>query len=436
MQSVRLKVELCSETGSLQQVLIHRPGDEVVRMTHRDLEKLLFDDILSPDEAVREHDVMIEIIRAAGAHVVDIVDLLESALERAGDSERLAMLDRVCAMAGAREVASTLHQWDAAALTRALVCGVSLAELKAAPTSLARLRRQLTGKLHALRPIPNLMFMRDPCVAIGNRVLVGRMATDARAREPELVSFAIEHSGAFDSSTVAFPQGKSERHARRDSIEGGDILVLSDKVIFIGCSERTSVQTISRVASEALFDTPALERIYVAMMPEGRTVMHLDTILTQIDEHLFLGHAPLISGDQALAVARLERDKSPCLIEGATILDVLREELGSDTALVPCGGDDPLHREREQWTDGANALCLAPGHIILYARNNHTIAALEKHDFVPVPIHMVYPPQKRAALVAQGMKLPRAVFSFPGSELSRARGGGRCLTMPLQRAAV
>lgn len=448
MPSVQLRVDVCSETGPLRQVLIHRPGDEVVHMTQHDLDKLLFDDILSPAEAVREHDLMIEIIRGAGAHVVDIVELLQTALARAIAAERLTLLERVCEMAGAREVASALCEWDATALTRALVCGVSFAELVAAPVSLGRLRRELNGQAHALRPIPNLMFMRDPGVAIGNDLLVARMATKARAREPELVSFAIAHSGAFGggsateqatarrASPLVFQPSDGDRDSSYRSIEGGDVLVLSDKLIVLGCSERTSAQTIERVAQEALFPNGAIERIYVVMMPEQRTVMHLDTILTQVDQRLFLGHEPFICGHQALAVARLEPDRAPCLVPNASVLDVLREELGDDTRLVPCGGDDPLHQEREQWTDGANALCLAPGRIILYARNVHTIAALERHGFEAIALHMVQPADQRAALIAHGMSLPRAVFSFPGSELSRARGGGRCLTMPLLRGGT
>jgi arginine deiminase len=164
--------------------------------------------------------------------------------------------------------------------------------------------------------------------------------------------------------------------------------------------------------------------------------MHLDTILTHIDRDLFLGHAPMIigGGDRALEVARLERDKAPALVKKATVADVLREELGNEVQVVPCGGDDPLQQEREQWTDGANALCMAPGHILLYARNTHTIAALRDHGFEEAAVHVMQPPEVRAQLVADGRARGRTVFSFSGSELSRARGGGRCLTMSLCRS--
>jgi arginine deiminase len=217
-------------------------------------------------------------------------------------------------------------------------------------------------------------------------------------------------------------------------------MVLSKRTLMIGCSERTTPQTIERLATEALFsDHPELTSIYAVMMPHMRSVMHLDTILTQIDRKLFLGHAPLIGGSGSrnpLTVIRLERDRRPEVVKGATVLDVLRAELGADVELVPCGGSDPLFQEREQWTDGANAVAIAPGCILLYARNTHTVATLREHGFVQSMLSVVVPQEQRDAIVHEGIARPRTVFTFTGSELSRARGGGRCLTMPLERESV
>jgi arginine deiminase len=288
----------------------------------------------------------------------------------------------------------------------------------------------------ALRPLPNMMFLRDPCISTYDRVVVGRMANASRARETLLVAFALTHTknGAVQLS-FAKPEGAGEAFG---SVEGGDVLVLSPKLMMIGCSERTHPQTLERLATHGLFpDHPRLERIYAVMMPQARSVMHLDTILTQIDRQLVLGHAPLIEGAPGrppLAVARLERNEPPVLVSSASVLDVLREELGADLGFVACGGDDPLHQEREQWTDGANAVALAPGQIILYARNTKTIDALADHDFTEVRLSLVQPAEQRATAVRDAMKAGRTVFTFSGSELSRARGGGRCLTMPLVRA--
>ena len=433
-----MAIRIESEIGRLRQVLVHRPGEEIVRMTQHELELLLFDDLLSPVETVLEHDMMVEIMTVARAEVLELADLLRRALERAPSQAREQLVQRTCELAGVQDLSADLCGLEAEALGEVLIGGVYWDDLRQAKVTLDRLRRQLgTPPTMALGPVPNLMFMRDPCIAVANKVIVGRMATKARSREPALVSFALEFGGIVEPKDLLFKADDDHRHRSFRCLEGGDLLVISKRVVLIGCSERTSAQTIERVAAEALFPTfPELERVYAVLLPEERSVMHLDTVVTQIDDKLFLGHQPLIAGGSArepLPVACLERGKAPRLETNATLLDVLRSELGADTKLVPCGGNDPLHQEREQWTDGANAICLGPGKIILYARNQYTIAALREHGFEEVRLHVVQSTAERRELIEHGMSRARTVFSFSGSELSRARGGGRCLTMPLWR---
>jgi arginine deiminase len=435
-----MSIHVDSEIGRLRRVLIHRPGDEIVRMTQHDLSRMLFDDILSPTETQREHDVMVDIMRAAGAEVLAFDALLSSAITAAPSAEVEALVEAACERAGAAGIWEELSTWPSRRLAHALVAGAYWDEFVSSGTSLVRLRDELDGpRPMALRPVPNLMFMRDPCVALFDRVLVGRMATGARAREPLLVAFALRWA-PLASAPLEFAEDDVARDAAFRSLEGGDVLVLSPRTLMIGCSERTTPQTIERLANEALFvDHPELSSIYVVMMPHMRSVMHLDTILTQIDRRLFLGHAPLIAGAgnrPPLAVFQLQRDRPPKCLTSATVLDVLRQEFGPDATLVPCGGNDPLFQEREQWTDGANAVAIAPGCILLYARNTHTIATLAEHGFVQSMLSVVVPPEQRDAIVHEGLKRPRTVFTFTGSELSRARGGGRCLTMPLERESI
>jgi arginine deiminase len=441
-----MAVDVETEVGRLRRVLIHRPGDEIVRMTQHDLQGMLFDDLLAPAETQREHDVMVDTLRAAGAEVLVMHDLLHTALMAAPADAVHELVERVCESAGATQAADELSEWPAERLAYGLIAGVFWSELAGshrggARSSLTRLHAELVAdRPMALRPLPNLMFMRDPCIALYDRVVVARMATSARAREPFIVSFALRHSPASGSIDLEFAEDDASRDAQFRSLEGGDVLVLSRSVMMIGCSDRTSPQTIERIAEEALFpDHPELQSIYAVMMPHGRTVMHLDTILTQIDRRLFLGHAPLIAGVGGLGslpVIRIARSGQIELVRAATVLDVLREELGREVELVPCGGNDPLFQAREQWTDGANAIALAPGHILLYARNTHTIAILAEYGFERTDLSAVLPLEQRAQLVEEGLSRPRTVFTFTGSELSRARGGGRCLTMPLVRDPI
>ena len=433
MTATPLAVSVHSEIGALRRVLVHRPGPEIVRMTQHDLERMLFDDILAPDECGAEHDVMTGILRDSGAEIVEIETLLARAMAEAPADARRQLVEDVCEVAGVADVADELLDWAPGRLAQGLVAGVPWSAITTSRPSLARLRAGPTdepGGRWALLPVPNLMFMRDPCISVFDRVVVGRMATQARAREPLLVAFALQAAGV----RLAFDGPDARRSERARGLEGGDLLVLSRRALMIGCSIRTKAQTLERLAADSLFPgAPQLERIFVVLMPEARSVMHLDTILTQIDEHLFLGHRRMITGRDALPVAELRRDTPPRLLEGANALDALRDELGPDVQLVPCGGDDPLHAEREQWTDGANAIAVAPGHIVLYARNAHTLRALAEHGFRSARLSVVQPPDERTAIVREGNAAPRTVYSFSGSELSRARGGGRCLTMPLMR---
>ncbi|HVI03549.1 MAG TPA: arginine deiminase family protein [Enhygromyxa sp.] len=430
-------VQVRDEVSALARVVVHEPGDEIVRMTHRDLERLLFDDLLSPAETAREHQLMAQILRDAGAEVLELSELLAEAMTRAPLSILEQLVHRICELEGVRELAPKLASWPPNKLAYALICGLHWHDVDDVPASLARIRARIfDARDMALHPLPNLMFMRDPCIAIYDRVIVGRMATRARAREALIVAFALEWAERGVTGGLAFadPHTLPDAHS---GLEGGDVLVLSPEVLMIGCSERSRPQTIEHLAREVLFPSfPALACVYAVMLPQQRSLMHLDTVLTQIDHGLFLGHAPLCRAslrDGGLGVVRLDPGRAPVLQESLAIVDVLREAFGPETTLVPCGGEDPLHQAREQWTDGANAMCLGPGKIILYSRNVRTIEALARLGFAEVRVSTVQDPALRREVVAAGMASPRTVFGFSGSELSRGRGGGRCLTMPLRR---
>lgn len=432
-----MSIHVYSEVERLEQVVVHRPGPEISAMTQYELDHLLFDDILSPDVAAQEHELLTEILASEGAHVLEIADLLRRALRAAPEGEVRGLVRRVCDRAGHHALVPSLLELGHDALAKALIEGIQWRALQGPAETLARLFDSGSGRnAWALRPVPNLMFTRDPCIAVYDRVLRSRMATDAREREPLIAHFALQH-GLGERPSFAFDDDDWERHRAFRRLEGGDLLVLSPSFLMIGCSERTTAQTIQRVAETVLQPAfPHLQRVYAVGMPALRSVMHLDTILTQIDRDLFLGHEPMISGGHGIEVACLEKGRPPRLLERATVADVLRDELGATVQIVPCGGSDPVHQQREQWTDGANAVCIAPGRIVLYARNVRTTAALcDRHGYREVRLSVTHDSATRTHRLAAARRHDRVVYTFSGSELSRARGGARCMTMPLGRGA-
>lgn len=430
-----MSVHVYNEIGSLDAVLVHTPGREIARMTQHQLERLLFDDLLSPVVARQEHQVLCEILGSFGAGVLQIRELLTTALHTAPSDAVGALLGRVAIQECAEELGSILADLGPEVLATGLIQGIYWSELPSAPVTLARLvRSQGTDEVWAVRPLPNLMFMRDPCVSIYNRVIKGRMSTRARERESLLVHFALKYGYPYTPNFLFEAEDWDKPHMYR-AIEGGDVLVINERFLLIGISERTQAATVERLARSELFPAfPELERVYGVLMPAERSVMHLDTVLTQIDHQLFLGHKPMIQDGEQVEVAVVARGKPASILKGATVLDVLRDELGAETALVPCGGHERLHQDREQWTDGANAVCIAPGHIVLYARNARTAQTLvNEHGFFQVQVAATDPVSLRQSRLQEARQHERVAYTFTGSELSRARGGGRCLSMPLYR---
>ena len=432
MEAIRPSVY--SEIGRLKQVVVHAPGPEVDLMVPTIMEKLLFDDILHGAQAREEHALFRGALARVADEVLDIQDLFVEALAEEGvklafieDLRRLVNLpDATC---------NLLRDMPSDVCARSVISGIAWDDVPG-HTHWQR------GFEYRLRPIPNLLFMRDPAAVLGELYSVNSIATWAREREPLILSYVFRHHPrlshldegthrVFDQVT---PLLKGEIRAPV-SLEGGDMLVLSDKVLAIGCSERTSADAVHLLA-ENLRDhfrrgETTFEHLLMVLMPKVRSAMHLDTVFTRTSEGECLVFPPFFSGrsSELLNVMRIDlRHEDLHFTTKPSLLKVLRE-VGIDLKPIACGGGDHIRQQREQWTDGANAFCLAPGVIFSYSRNVGTAEVLAKEGYHVLPVRQLL--ADPTVNLLDGRKY---LIQLECGELSRARGGPRCMTFPLARA--
>lgn len=420
-----------SEIGRLRRVVVHRPGGEVDVMSPSLMHDHLFDDILYGRRARQEHDRFRAVLAAVADEVLDVQDLFAEALTdksvRIGFVEDLARLERLD-----EGVATHLRQLEAGELAAAVIGGLLHAPAHFAQHPAAEI-------VYRLAPAPNLLFMRDPGAVVNHGVIVSSMATRSRQREPLVARTTFLHNPRLRVSDerVWFDELGDPTFADRPhlaTLEGGDVLVLRPDLLVVGCSERTS-QVAVEILAEWLRRGSGVETVLLVLMPRRRSAMHLDTVFTQISSHEALVYPPMFIPSLLELLPVVKKDLRGDSIRTEfkhSLLDALRCE-GLELEPIFCGGHgDRIAQMREQWTDGANAFCLAPGVICLYERNERTLEELVRHGWEVVSDEDVA--AGKARLVLDGSR--KTVVTLASNELSRARGGPRCMTMPLQRDAV
>ena len=405
-------IHVTSEIKPLKEVLVHRPGKELLNLTPDTLGRLLFDDIPYLKEAQAEHDEFVQILRDNDIKVFYLEDLMAETLEL-NPQLKPSFIRQFIYEAGVRTsmykdlMFEYLNSYtDMKELVLKTMEGILVSELprtkKDIENSLVDLVSE-EGEFLA-DPIPNLYFTRDPFASIGDGVSLNKMYSVTRNRETIYAEYIFNyHPKYMDKVTKYYDR------TNPFSIEGGDILNLNEHVLAVGISQRTSAEAIDMLAKNLFRDKNAkIDTVLAFKIPECRAFMHLDTVFTQIDYDKFTYHPGIMNTLEVFEITEGDNEEEVKVRKRKGSLEkILEEYLHKDITLIPCAGGDKIASEREQWNDGTNTLCIAPGVVVVYNRNNITNEILREH----------------------GIK----VYEMQSAELSRGRGGPRCMSMPLIR---
>jgi len=402
-------INVKSEIGKLKTVLLHRPGKEVENLTPDTMERLLFDDIPYIKHIQQEHDFFAKTLQDEGIETLFLEKLAVESL--VNEEVRTNFIDRMVRESSivdgnAPIVSEYLHSKSNEDLVRTLMQGIRKEEVDLPKKTALEMADQLDHYPFITDPMPNLYFTRDPFASIGSGVTVNKMKFRARRRESLFLETIFNNHERF-AGKVDFWLNRLEG----DHIEGGDELVLSDKVLAIGISQRTSAASIKLLAERLFAKNSGFEKVLAIVIPNNRAMMHLDTVFTMVDHDKFTVHPAIMTSQGHMDVYVVEKanneDGMKITLEN-DIQEVLKKSLGlSELALILTGDGDPIVAPREQWNDGSNTLAIAPGVVVTYDRNYVSNEILRSYGIRVLEIH--------------------------SGELSRGRGGPRCMSQPIWR---
>lgn len=405
------QITVNSEIGKLKVVLLHEPGEELHNLTPSKLDDLLFDDIPWLPLAKKEHQAFAKTFKEAGVKVVYLTDLMKEVLDISFDIKN-QFIEQFIKEAHIRS--NTLREIttdylkgikDNKELVLKTIAGIKKNELP--NYQIKSLADHVDEYPFVTDPMPNLYFTRDPFASIGEGVSLNKMYSVTRSRETIFGEYIFKYHPTYKTTPLYYSRYEDV------NIEGGDIMVLNNHVLVVGVSQRTCAEAVERLAKNLFFNNETdFDTVLAFTIPQARTFMHLDTVFTQVDINKFAIHKGCYQKLKIFRITKdINNDKKVKVIElDQKLEDVLESYIGLPVTLIPCGGDDVISADREQWSDGSNFVAVAPGEVIAYERNDITNAALIKNG---IKVHII-----------------------PSSELSRGRGGPRCMCMPLVREEV
>jgi len=401
-----MKPHVYSEIGKLKTVLLHRPGKELENLTPNILERLLFDDIPYLKVAQDEHDTFAETLRNEGVEVLYITDMVSEALDAnpeiiPGFINQFLIEANIKSKTVKQALYDYLKELPTHIMVEKMIAGIRTNEIKIKKAQ--SIMDMLEDEYPFFTdPMPNILFQRDPFASIGSGISMHKMYTRTRSRETIFSDYMFKYHPRFKDEDIPFYYERDENY----SIEGGDILVLNSETLAIGISKRTDPRAIEKIANRIFKQHETFKTVLAFNIPKTRAFMHLDTVFTQIDYGKFTIHPGIM---KTLTIFEITKGETEHKVEKVvtTIEDILKKHLKRYVELIHCGGDDIVHSEREQWNDGANTLAIEPGKVVVYSRNHITNDILR----------------------SKGIK----VLEIPSSELSRGRGGPRCMSMPIYR---